>query len=670
MGLWRRNEPTIADSIGFAAAPALPWSLQSRLHLFGTLFLTLSLPLAGLAWLVASQAKETLRTHAGEENRTTARLAALLVREHFDGLKRFVAGVADLEAFRESFAEHDVEEVRRLMELSLRHNPAFDRAFVTDSKGNEWADWPPDSKTFGKNFAFRDWYKGVTRTNETYISEAYLRLASPRVDIFSVATPVLDSKGKLSGYLIAQHPTSELSTWLAQTRPSPFGTLALVDPKGVLAVGASDKGISSTMTAIDRHEVKRALSGYVGTLRGPDLLTSEQSLISYTPVPLTGWTVLAGQPVSAIDAPASELAWTVAALSLATLLAMFTLGAFWLGTIRGFDVALAERSEQLLKSNAELTQIADDLEVTSASVRKAHEDLQRAHHELQLTETHLIQAEKLTALGQLVAGVAHEINNPLAFVTNNLAVLQREVGYLQELIQLHQQAEFASEDVRPAMLEQIRVRSEEIDLPYMLEQLPGIMTRSRDGLKRIQQIVKDLRNFARLDEADLTAADLNEGIRFTLLIVKSKANERGITLRSELEEIPTVYCHPAKVNQVVLNLVSNAIDACNDHEGEVIVRTKPSKEGGAIVEVLDNGHGIDGAILGKIFDPFFTTKRVGQGTGLGLSISYGIMKAHGGQIDVESQVGQGTRFVVSLPATPPEGAEGTKSWVVTTPGRE
>ena len=246
----------------------------------------------------------------------------------------------------------------------------------------------------------------------------------------------------------------------------------------------------------------------------------------------------------------------------------------------------------------------------------------------------------------MVAGVAHEINNPLAFVSNNVAVLQRDVGHVRDILRLYQQAEETLEIHQHELLARIRDLAAQVDLAYALDNLDSMMARSREGLKRIQQIVKDLRDFARLDDGELKEADLNAGIESTIHIIRSLARSRGVALEVDLSPLPAVTCYPAKINQVVLNLIANAIDACPPAAGP---RRHPPGRRRRRDRVADNGHGIDPAIRDKIFDPFFTTKPVGKGTGLGLSISYGIVKDHGGTIDFDSAPGRGTRFVVRLP---------------------
>jgi two-component system NtrC family sensor kinase len=306
---------------------------------------------------------------------------------------------------------------------------------------------------------------------------------------------------------------------------------------------------------------------------------------------------------------------------------------------------LEERNQQLRRSAAEVNRTAE-------SVRMAHQELQVAHDELKRAETQLVQSERLSSLGQMVAGVAHEINNPLAFVTNNVALLERDVSNLHDLIRLYQQAEGTLAQYQEELLANIRSLADQMDLAYVLDNAPGLMTRSREGLKRIQKIVKDLRDFVRLDEADLKEADLNENLRCTLTLLQCEASARHVSLVEDLVALPPVACYPAKVNQVLLSLVCNAIEA-TDPGGTVTVFSRQEGTHGVRLGVFDTGRGIDPSIRSRIFDPFFTTKPVGQGTGLGLAISYGIVKAHGGSIEVESEPGRGSRFTVWLPVSPP-----------------
>jgi PAS domain S-box-containing protein len=315
------------------------------------------------------------------------------------------------------------------------------------------------------------------------------------------------------------------------------------------------------------------------------------------------------------------------------------------GAVRGvqgifWDVTERKRAEeQLVTQNVRLQEMA-------ASEHKAHADLKQA-------QSRMVQSEKLASLGQMVAGVAHEINNPIAFVSNNVAVLERDVGEMRELLVMLGEADDLIERERPELFERIAAFRDRVDMAYTLENIKGLLARSRDGLSRVQEIVGHLRLFARLDEGQLNDADINGGIESTAMIIRNIARKKQVQLKMDLGEVPLLTCYAAKINQVMMNLLTNAIDACPEG-GTVTVRTR-AEDQGVRIEVADNGCGIEPEHRDRIFDPFFTTKPVGQGTGLGLSISYGIIQDHGGTIEVDSTVGKGTCFTIHLPLRPRPG---------------
>jgi signal transduction histidine kinase len=243
--------------------------------------------------------------------------------------------------------------------------------------------------------------------------------------------------------------------------------------------------------------------------------------------------------------------------------------------------------------------------------------------ELRDTQAVLMQSEKMRTLGQLVAGVAHELNNPIGFVHANLKLLEE---YVAKLMVLQERGDDVS-----------RVR----------EAIGKLLSRSREGTQRVKQIVADLRTFSRMDQAELQEADLNEEIDRTLSLMEPRA-KCGIEVERDFGDLPRVRCHAGQLNQVFMNLLINACDAVGD-KGRIRVRTRALDETRVRLEFEDEGPGIPPELRDRVFEPFFTTKPVGQGTGLGLSLSHGIIERHGGRIWVESEPGSGTRFVIELP---------------------
>ncbi len=310
--------------------------------------------------------------------------------------------------------------------------------------------------------------------------------------------------------------------------------------------------------------------------------------------------------------------------------------------------------EAAIQRNLELSRIKDELRTTNASLESANKELEqviaserRTHQELINAQSQLVQAEKLAGLGQMVAGVAHEINNPLSFVANNISVLQRDLSSVKQVMSLYRQNDDLIVQHSAQVAAQIEELKSRIDLDYTLSNLDDLLTVSRDGLKRIEHIVRDLRDFARMDQGTLHQVDINSGIQSTVNIILGSAKYKNVNLKLDLMPLPPLACNPAKINQVVMNLISNAIDA-SQSGGTITVATRSGNDE-IQIEVADTGAGIDPAIKERIFDPFFTTKPQGQGMGLGLSISYSIVQDHKGKIEVDSMPGKGSKFIVHLP---------------------
>ncbi len=267
----------------------------------------------------------------------------------------------------------------------------------------------------------------------------------------------------------------------------------------------------------------------------------------------------------------------------------------------------------------------------------------------------VVQSEKLASLGMLSAGVAHEINNPLAYVANNMAVLERDVRVLLTILGLYERTGDSLARIDRETAEEIDRIAEEFDLAYVKNNMGKLLETTRQGIKRVADIVHNLRGFARVDRASFQQADIHEALRTALEMVHGRMERRAITVEERLGDLPAVSGSPALLNQVFLNLLVNAmqaIDATHRPDGRIAITTQASN-GEVVIEVVDNGCGIPDDVLPQIFDPFFTTKAVGDGTGLGLSITHAMVSDHGGRMEVESAPGQGSRFRVILPLARP-----------------
>ena len=307
------------------------------------------------------------------------------------------------------------------------------------------------------------------------------------------------------------------------------------------------------------------------------------------------------------------------------------------GSLRSIEV-----NGRLVRSNGESAGVLATCRDVTARVET--EDALRE------SQKQLMQSEKMAAIGQLAAGVAHEINNPVGFVMSNIGTLttyvqtfKRVMGEYDRLATAVSEGDEANQQQALGAIEQIRVRE---DLPYVMDDVDKLLMESADGTERIRDIIQNLRSFARVDEGEIKEADINAGIETTLKIVWNELKYK-CDMHRKLGDIPRLRCYPGRLNQVFMNLLVNAAQAIEEH-GDITIETEVV-DSAVVIRISDNGRGIAKDHLSRIFDPFVTTKAVGKGTGLGLSISHGIVHNHKGTIDVESEVGEGTTFTIRLP---------------------
>jgi len=313
-----------------------------------------------------------------------------------------------------------------------------------------------------------------------------------------------------------------------------------------------------------------------------------------------------------------------------------------------------KRTAQLADMNEQLQEDIRQRHLAEAELRRSNLELTALNDQLSRAQQQLVQADKLASIGQLAAGVAHEINNPIGYIFSNFTTLQTYLDQLFEMLDAYQQAEA---DIAAPAAAALRARREQIDLDFLREDIPSLMAESREGIVRVRHIVQDLKDFSRVDaNQDWVWANLHRGIDSTLNIVGNEVKYKAEVVK-EYGDIPDIQCLPLQINQVVMNLVVNAAHAIGEQRGRITVSTGTDGEE-VWIDVADNGSGISPDTLSRIFDPFFTTKAVGKGTGLGLSLAYGIVQKHGGRIEVDTELGKGTRFRVHLPINQPEAAAG------------
>ncbi|HTN21784.1 MAG TPA: 7TM diverse intracellular signaling domain-containing protein [Pelobium sp.] len=312
----------------------------------------------------------------------------------------------------------------------------------------------------------------------------------------------------------------------------------------------------------------------------------------------------------------------------------------------------AQENERIIKEQNVI--LEQKVQERTTELVATNDELSDTLQDLKETQSQLVASEKMASLGQLTAGIAHEINNPINFVTSNVSPLTRDVNQLLEALE-NIESIGLSEKSKEEKLQEIEDYKEDLDFDYLKIEIDHLLKGIHEGASRTAEIVKGLKVFSRLDEDDLKKADINECLDSTLVIMNSLLNSSKIKLLKEYGDIPVAECYPGKLNQVFLNIISNAIHAITQvhgesGEGELKITTQ-SKGEDIYISIKDNGSGMDEVTMSKIFDPFFTTKDVGEGTGLGMSIAYNTIKNHNGEILINSELGKGTEMIIHIPVT-------------------
>ena len=299
--------------------------------------------------------------------------------------------------------------------------------------------------------------------------------------------------------------------------------------------------------------------------------------------------------------------------------------------------------------------LKNEIEKLRAEVICINETSKQQKHELELTlenlklaQSQLIQSEKMASVGVMTAGIAHELNNPINFMSGNVYPLQQDLDEVFSLLDKYEQT--IEENGLKEYFTKVDSFKKEMDFSYLIQEINSLLKGIEEGASRSSEIIKGLRSFSRLDDEASQFYDIHEGIDSSLVILHNKIKDKKIIVRKDYGDFEGLECFPSKLNQVIMNILTNSIQAMEESKGELFIQTVSSAIGVKLI-IKDNGKGMTPEVKEHIFDPFFTTKEVGQGTGLGLSISYGIIERHNGNIDVLSVPGKGTEFIISLPKT-------------------
>ena len=307
-----------------------------------------------------------------------------------------------------------------------------------------------------------------------------------------------------------------------------------------------------------------------------------------------------------------------------------------------------KKEETIEALKQEIKSLKEEIIAISESASEQRRELELTLENLKLAQSQLIQSEKMASVGVLTAGIAHELNNPINFMSGNIYPLQKD---LEEVFSLFDKYETIIEEKGlKAHFTGLDELKEEMDFTYLIQEINSLLTGIQEGAERSIEIIKGLRSFSRLDDEACQFYDIHEGIDSSLVLLHNKIIDKKVEVHKDYGDFEGLECYPSKLNQVIMNILTNSLQAIEAGKGKLFIQTVSSAIGVKII-IKDNGRGIPPEVKKHIFEPFFTTKEVGQGMGLGLSISYGIIEKHNGNIDVISEPGKGTEFIISLPKT-------------------
>ena len=547
----------------------------------------------------------------------------------------------------------DPEVTRKWLEERAGLRAFFGHALIVlDKNGTMIASVPSLPGSYGLSFQHRDYFTKTMGSGQPVISEPFVTVANDHPVIMMTAI-IRAEDGSVKGLLCGSIDLFSPEGFFGQLKDTRIGS------SGYLYLFAKDRTMimHPDRSRIMKQDVKpgasllfdRAVDGFEGS----DQIVNSRGfafLSSFKRLQTTGWILAANFPLEEAFAPVTRFR-DFYLFSMLVILIVSAALAWWFGSgitrpIERFVSQLNRLAQPGADRELRLdSQRTDELGVLAASFNALLDEVRRKEKELMDAQGLLLQAEKLASVGQLAAGVAHEINNPIGFINSNLGSLKTQINDLLNVLAAYKAAEPALAG-NAELLASIGKAKSDADLEFLENDILALINESLDGAHRVKTIVDDLKNFSRVDDSEWQVANLESGLESTLNLVWNELRHK-VEVVKDYAGLPEIECIPSQLNQVFLNLLLNAADAIEE-QGTITLRSG-FDENELWIDIADTGTGIKPEHASKIFDPFFTTKPIGKGTGLGLSQAYGIVKRHHGQLGVQSEPGKGTVFRITLP---------------------
>jgi signal transduction histidine kinase len=650
--------------------------------------------LVGISLLATSGALIHLSTQAqlqqiqiAQDERSQA--VASTIQAYVNDLQRKIGYLARVRGL----ANLPPELQLNLLEGLIRHNDAYEFVAILDRQGTVKTEVSPYGVKL-PSASLSQWqpFLRAARQQEDFVDNVELVTVegtdSEPILLVTLSVPIRNSDDQVDGALVARVNLKFLRSVVQNTHVGNTGYAYVVDNRNIVIADAdrnnpqqhltdiSDRPLAQHFTTLVQ-EIRQSNSAALATRIEPYIgFQRSQVLGSVTPIEGVNWIAVVEMPTLEVYAPLRQLLLSLGISASLALVTAALIGVFFARRIISSLQALIKAASHIQEGNLEVQVVvnrSDELGLLAYTFNQMALQLRQAFSELegakktaettlknlQSTQAQLVQSEKLSSLGQMVAGIAHEINNPVNFIHGNTTFITQYTCDLFALLELYQQHCAPNPD--------ITAKLKAIDFEYLKVDLFKILSSMKIGTERIRDIVTSLRSFSRLDEAEVKNVDIHDGIDSTLMILnsrlKSAGNEPPIQVIKKYGDVIHLECYAGQLNQVFMNILSNAIDALREcpkfrqsHSDEIlpsiIIQTEMEAQSHVVIRIEDNGTGIPIEIQNRIFDPFFTTKPVGKGTGLGMSISYQIVtEKHGGTLTCCSHPNQGTEFMIRIPVT-------------------